>query len=148
MHLTEVPVTADSPYRCTEEAARLRFTMNGTDAAAVNLTGRFDWARTLVTPPLVPSPPVPAAAVEPSAVPAVVLALVMLVQAWAKALKTFSAPAVALLYPPTSSATTLMVYMATDTGILGVVAAVTSLTWGRNSVVGRLDGSYGHRIGR
>ena len=37
MYLTEVLVTADNPYKCTKEAARLRFTMNGTVATAADV---------------------------------------------------------------------------------------------------------------
>ena len=98
MYLTEVPVTADRPYRCTDDAAFFRFTMNGIVAAAVNLTGMcdwarsdltgmFDWARTTASPPT-PSPPV-----VPPPIPIAVL-VVVLVQACTKALTTLSVPAV------------------------------------------------------
>ena len=121
-----MPVTADRPYKCTEEAACLRFVINGTDPAADNLTGRLDWARsdltgkcdrarTVVSPPLtlLPLPP------SPVVIAAVVVGV--LSQACASALKTFSAALLTLLNPPTSSATTLMVYSAHDTGISLVV---------------------------
>ena len=129
-YLTEVPVTADRPYKCTEEAACLRFVINGTDPAADNLTGRLDWARSDLTgkcdkartPVSTPLTLVALALPSPSPVAIAAAVVGVLSQACANALNTFSAALLTLLNPPTSSATTLMVYSAHDTGISLVVA--------------------------